>query len=67
MCVMQAPWVFEMDEEHRARVRHPIQSWSLLDGAYVRNCPTYAISSRLTPERRQVSRAPAAPPRSGPS
>lgn len=46
-CVMHAPWVFEMDEDGRARVRHPIQSWSPLDGAYVRNCPTYAISARL--------------------
>lgn len=67
MCVMQAPWLFEMDDANRARVRHPIQSWSLLDGACVRNCPTYAISSRLVPERRQVRRDPAAPPRSGPS
>ena len=46
-CVMHAPWVFEMDEGGRARVRRPIQSWSPLDGAYVRNCPTYAISARL--------------------
>jgi NTE family protein len=46
-CVMHAPWVFEMDEGGRARVRRSIQSWSPLDGAYVRNCPTYAISARL--------------------
>ena len=46
-CVMHAPWVFELDEEGRARVRQPVQSWSPLDGAYVRNCPTYAISARL--------------------
>jgi NTE family protein len=46
-CVMHAPWVFELDEEGRARVRQPIQSWSPLDGGYVRNCPTYAISARL--------------------
>jgi NTE family protein len=52
-CVMHAPWVFEMDEGGRARVRQPIQSWSPLDGAYVRNCPTYAISARLAvPSRR---------------
>ncbi|MDH4130636.1 MAG: patatin-like phospholipase family protein [Gemmatimonadota bacterium] len=63
MCVMQAPWLFEMDDENRARVRHPIQSWSPLDGAYVRHCPTYAISSRLAPERRQTSRPQAAPRR----
>ena len=36
---MHAPWVFEMDEGGRATVRQPIQSWSPLDGGYVRNCP----------------------------
>jgi NTE family protein len=46
-CVMYAPWVFEMDEGGRAQVRQAVQSWSPLDGAYVRNCPTYAISARL--------------------
>jgi len=46
-CVMHAPWVFEMDDEGRSRVRQPVQSWSPLDGFYVRNCPTYAISARL--------------------
>jgi NTE family protein len=52
-CVMHAPWVFELDEGGRARVRQPVQSWSPLDGAYVRNCPTYAISARLAvPARR---------------
>lgn len=52
-CVMHAPWVFELDEEGRAKVRQPVQSWSPLDGAYVRNCPTYAISARLAvPARR---------------
>jgi NTE family protein len=52
-CVMHAPWVFELDEGGRAKVRQPIQSWSPLDGAYVRNCPTYAISARLAvPARR---------------
>ena len=48
-CVMHAPWVFELDLDGRAVVRQPIQSWSPLDGAYVRNCPTYAISARLAP------------------
>ena len=46
-CVMHAPWVFELDPDGRARVRQPVQSWSPLDGAYVRHCPTYAISARL--------------------
>jgi NTE family protein len=47
VCVMHAPWVFELDEEGRAHVRQPVQSWSPLDGAYIRHCPTYAISARL--------------------
>lgn len=51
-CVMHAPWVFEMDEGGRAVVRQPIQSWSPLDGGYVRNCPSYAISARLAPATR---------------
>lgn len=50
-CVMHAPWVFEMDEGSRARVRQPIQHWSPLDGGYIRNCPTYAISARLAVSR----------------
>ena len=48
-CVMHAPWVFEMDDDGRSKVRQPLQSWSPLDGFYVRNCPTYAISARLAP------------------
>jgi NTE family protein len=46
-CVMHAPWVFELEPDGRARVIQAVQSWSPIDGAYVRNCPTYAISARL--------------------
>jgi NTE family protein len=55
-CVMHAPWVFELDAEGRAEVTQPLQSWSPLDGAYVRNCPTYAISARLVPPPRAEPR-----------
>jgi NTE family protein len=48
-CVMHAPWVFELDQSGRAQVVQPLQWWSPLDGVYVRNCPTYAISARLAP------------------
>jgi ferredoxin len=58
-CVMHAPWVFELDEAGRAVVRQAIQSWSPLDGAYVRNCPTYAISARLAPPARPLNAAAA--------
>jgi NTE family protein len=55
-CVMRAPWVFQLDGGGRARVLQAVQSWSPLDGAYVRNCPTYAISARLAQPARQPPR-----------
>ncbi len=48
-CVMHAPDIFALNGAGRAVVREPLQSWSPLDGAYVRHCPTYAISARLAP------------------
>jgi ferredoxin len=49
MCAMHSPAVFRMADDQRAEVIAPVQTWSPLDGAYVRNCPTYAISVRLAP------------------
>ena len=45
-CVVQAPKVFRLDARGKAEVHTPIQTWSPIDGAYVLNCPTYAISVR---------------------
>jgi NTE family protein len=45
-CVVQAPQVFKLDARGKAEVLTPVQSWSPIDGAYVLNCPTYAISVR---------------------
>lgn len=45
-CVVQAPQVFRLDARGKAEVLSPIQTWSPIDGAYVLNCPTYAISVR---------------------
>jgi len=45
-CVVQAPKVFRLDSRGKAEVLTPIQTWSPIDGAYVLNCPTYAISVR---------------------
>jgi NTE family protein len=56
-CVMHAPWVFELDQEGRAHVIQAVQSWSPIDGAYVRHCPTYAISARLAQPARIAPRA----------
>ena len=45
-CVVQAPKVFRLDARGKAEVHSPVQTWSPIDGAYVLNCPTYAISVR---------------------
>ena len=45
-CVVQAPKVFRLDARGKAEVHTPVQTWSPIDGAYVLNCPTYAISVR---------------------
>jgi predicted acylesterase/phospholipase RssA len=45
-CVVQAPKVFRLDAHGKAEVHTPIQTWSPIDGAYLLNCPTYAISVR---------------------
>ena len=45
-CVVQAPTVFRLDARGKAEVHTPVQTWSPIDGAYVLNCPTYAISVR---------------------
>jgi NTE family protein len=46
-CVMRAPDVFRLDPVGKAEVIEEIQTWSPLDGDFVRQCPTYAISARL--------------------
>lgn len=45
-CVVQAPKVFRLNSIGKAEVLIPIQSWSPMDGSYVLNCPTDAISVR---------------------
>ncbi len=47
-CVMRAPHIFRVNDQGKAEVVHPLQSWSPLDGDYLRNCPTDAISARRT-------------------
>jgi NTE family protein len=54
-CVMHAPGTFRLNGEGKAEVTQPLQSWSPLDGHFVRNCPTYAITARLVgPGRRST-------------
>jgi ferredoxin len=45
-CVVQAPKVFRLDARGEAEVTTPVQTWSPLQGSYVVNCPTDAISVR---------------------
>lgn len=45
-CALRAPGIFRMDGAGKAEVIAPNQWWSPLDGVYVRNCPTWAISAR---------------------
>lgn len=50
ICVAMAPKVFHLRADGKAEVSTPRQIWSPVDGAYVHNCPTYAISA--TPSER---------------
>ena len=36
--------MFRLDARGKAEVLTPVQTWSPLEGAYVLNCPTDAIS-----------------------
>jgi NTE family protein len=45
-CVVHAPKVFRLDARGKAEVLTPVQTWSAVEGAYVFNCPTDAISVR---------------------
>ncbi|MEO8293938.1 MAG: patatin-like phospholipase family protein [Gemmatimonadota bacterium] len=45
ICVAMAPKVFSLNSAGKAQVSMPRQTWSPVDGEYVLNCPTYAISA----------------------
>ncbi|MGE0354203.1 MAG: patatin-like phospholipase family protein [Gemmatimonadales bacterium] len=45
-CASMAPGVFRMNGGGKAEVVAPRQVWSPIDGGYVLNCPTFAISAR---------------------
>lgn len=47
-CVALAPDVFRMNDDGKAEVIAPAQEWSPLDGRYIWNCPTYAITAHPT-------------------
>ena len=41
--------MFTLDDERKAIVTQPEQTWHPVDGGFIRQCPTYAISARLAP------------------
>ena len=45
-CVIQAPAVFRLGARGKAEVHQPLQTWTPIDGSYLLNCPTSAISVR---------------------
>ena len=51
MCTVLAPGAFAMDAQGKAYVREKILHWSPADGAFVRQCPTGAISARRVERR----------------
>jgi NTE family protein len=48
------PGMFSLDAQGKAVVTAPEQVWDPVDGAFIRHCPTYAITAR--PEERRSSR-----------
>ncbi len=51
MCTVLAPELFAMDGDGKAAVREPLAHWSPADGAFVRQCPTGAITARRVERR----------------
>ncbi len=46
-CLIHGPQgMFSLDGSGIATVNHPEQTWSPVDGGFVRHCPTYAIKAR---------------------
>lgn len=49
-CLVQAPaGMFVLDEERKAVVTQPEQTWHPVDGGFIRHCPTFAITARAAP------------------
>ena len=51
ICTVLAPGLFAMDAEGKAYVRERILHWSPADGAFVRQCPTNAITAKRVERR----------------
>ncbi|MBI3791701.1 MAG: patatin-like phospholipase family protein [Gemmatimonadetes bacterium] len=51
MCTVLAPGLFVMDAQGKAMIRERVLHWSPADGAFVRQCPTGAITARRVERR----------------
>jgi len=57
-CLFQGPpGLFMLDAGRKAVVTEPEQEWSPAGGAFIRHCPTYAISARPVPETREMRKS----------
>jgi NTE family protein len=55
-CLVQAPaGMFVLDDTGKAVVTRPEQVWNPVDGGFIRQCPTYAISARPAPVPQQTA------------
>ncbi len=57
-CLFQGPpGLFVLDTDRKAVVTQPEQEWSPAGGAFIRHCPTYAISARPVPDKVEMRKS----------
>jgi len=57
-CLFQGPpGLFVLDNDRKAVVTAPEQEWSPAGGAFIRHCPTYAISARPVPDTAEMRKS----------
>ncbi|MGH7538704.1 MAG: ferredoxin, partial [Gemmatimonadales bacterium] len=57
-CLVQGPpGLFVLDNDGKAVVTQPEQEWSPTGGAFIRHCPTYAITARPVPQAVEMRRS----------
>jgi ferredoxin len=57
-CLFQGPpGLFVLDNDRKAVVTEPEQEWSPAGGAFIRHCPTYAISARPVPDTAEMRKS----------
>jgi len=57
-CLFQGPpGLFVLDNDRKAVVTQPEQDWSPAGGAFIRHCPTYAISARPVQDKAEMRKS----------